>query len=144
MAHVGANKLGFHATRAQVFDKSRTGVVVSARDDDLGSFVSERHRRSTSNPGRSAMIQNDHASALAVGDVALVDSSRPVTYVPEDNRGRWLSLLLPRQPLMTHLGFEPQVGRFCGRGGTRAGRLLFQLVLDAAEDDSVSTRVGGT
>jgi hypothetical protein len=31
--------------------------------------------------GRSTLIQNDHAVTLAVGDVALIDSARPVTYV---------------------------------------------------------------
>ena len=91
--------------------------------------------------GRSTLIQNDHAVALAVGDVALIDSARPVTYV-NDGHEQWLSLQLPRQLLTSHLGFEPQ-GGFRGRPGTRAGRLLFQLVLDAADDEeSMSTSAG--
>lgn len=86
-------------------------------------------------------MQNDHAVTLAVGDVALIDSARPVTYV-NDGHEQWLSLQLPRQLLTSHLGFEPQ-GGFRGRPGTRAGRLLFQLVLDAADDEEpMSTSAG--
>jgi AraC-like DNA-binding protein len=91
--------------------------------------------------GRSTLIQNDHAVTLAVGDVALIDSARAVTYV-NDGHEQWLSLQLPRQLLTSHLGFEPQ-GGFRGRPGTRAGRLLFQLVLDAADDEEpMSTSAG--
>lgn len=82
--------------------------------------------------GRSTIIQNDQAVTLAVGDVALIDSARPVTYI-NDGYEQWLSLQLPRQPLISHLGFEPQAG-FRGRTGVRAGQLLYQLVLDTGED----------
>jgi AraC family transcriptional activator of tynA and feaB len=83
--------------------------------------------------GRSTIMQNDHAVTLAVGDVALIDSARPVTYV-NDGHEQWLSLQLLRQPLISHLGFEPPGGSL-GRQGTRAGRLLHQLILDSAEDE---------
>jgi AraC-like DNA-binding protein len=39
---------------------------------------------------------------------------------------------------MSHLGLEPQGGTV-GRHGTRAGRLLFQLVLDEFKDELVPT-----
>ena len=68
-----------------------------------------------------------------MGDVALIDSARPVTYV-NDGHEQWLSLQLPRQPLISHLGFEPRGGSL-GRQGTRAGRLLHQLIMDTAEDE---------
>jgi len=42
----------------------------------------------------------------------------------------------------SHLGLEPQGGSG-GRRGTRAGRLLFQLVLDEFEDESTSTPASG-
>jgi AraC family transcriptional activator of tynA and feaB len=91
--------------------------------------------------GRSTIVQNDQTATLTVGDVALIDSARPVTYV-NDGDERWLSLQFPRRPLISHLGFEPQ-GGFRGGPGTRAGRLLFQLVLDAADDEeSMSTSAG--
>src|SRR5258708_6010572 len=60
--------------------------------------------------GRSTIVQNDCAVTLAVGDVALIDSARAVTYVNEGNE-QWLSLQLPRPALVAHLGFEPQGGR---------------------------------
>ena len=78
--------------------------------------------------GQLAMIHNDQAVRLAVGDVALVDAARPVTYCA-DNGEQWntVSLSLPRQSLVSHLGFEPQGGLYRSRG-TPAGRLLFDLI----------------
>jgi AraC family transcriptional activator of tynA and feaB len=83
--------------------------------------------------GRSMIVQNDRAVTLAVGDVALIDSARPVTYVNDGNE-QWLSLQLPRRALVAHLGFEPQ-GGVGGRRGT-AGRLLHQLVCDAVQEEA--------
>jgi AraC family transcriptional activator of tynA and feaB len=53
--------------------------------------------------GRSTVLQNDQAVTLDVGDVALVDSSRPVTYAMMHTHGG-LPLQLPRGSLMSHLG----------------------------------------
>jgi AraC family transcriptional activator of tynA and feaB len=86
--------------------------------------------------GRSTVLQNDQAATLDVGDVALVDSTRPVTCA-NDAYAQWLSLQLPRRSVMSHLGLEPQGGSV-GRRGTRAGRLLFQLVLDEFKDELAS------
>jgi AraC family transcriptional activator of tynA and feaB len=80
--------------------------------------------------GRSTIYQNDQCVQLAVGDVALVDVARPVTCLSEDESVRRLSLDLPRRSLVSHLGFEPQGGT-CSRSGTPAGRLLYEVVLDA-------------
>src|SRR3979490_452004 len=80
--------------------------------------------------GRSTIYQNDQCVQLAVGDVTLVDVARPVTCVSEDESVRRISLDLPRRSLVSHLGFEPQGGT-CSRSGTPAGRLLYQVVLDA-------------
>ncbi|SRR6266851_3958787 len=44
--------------------------------------------------GRSTLIQNDRVTELAVGDVALVDSTQPVTHICENGPGRWLGLHL--------------------------------------------------
>jgi AraC family transcriptional activator of tynA and feaB len=84
--------------------------------------------------GRSTLIQNDRITPLAVGDVALVDSTRPVTYHSENRPGRWLSLHLPRQSLVSHLGVEPEGGSG-PRAETAAGRLLFRLVQEAVSGD---------
>jgi AraC family transcriptional activator of tynA and feaB len=83
--------------------------------------------------GQSKMIQNDQAVVLDVGDVALVDSTRPVTYLTDQTPGQWLSLHLPRKSLVSHLGLEPQ-GGLRRRDGTLAGRLLFNLVLDTVNN----------
>jgi AraC family transcriptional activator of tynA and feaB len=83
--------------------------------------------------GRSTVIQNDQDVALAVGDVAFVESARPVTYI-NDGHEQWLCLQLPRQPLISALGFEPR-GGLRGHSKTTASRLLFQLVLDAMDDE---------
>ena len=91
--------------------------------------------------GRSTMNQNDEAVELAAGDIALVDMGRPWTF-SSNGSAQWLFLQLPRQRLISHLGFEPQ-GGLHGRGGTLATRLLYQLVRDAVEDQaSLSASAG--
>jgi AraC family transcriptional activator of tynA and feaB len=80
--------------------------------------------------GQSTIYQNDRAVHLAVGDIALVDATRPMTCVCEHGSVRRVSLNLPRRSLVSHLGFEPQGGTY-RRSGTSAGRLLYEVVLDA-------------
>jgi AraC family transcriptional regulator, positive regulator of tynA and feaB len=91
--------------------------------------------------GRSTIVQNDQAVELAVGDVAFIDSACPVTFV-NDGHEQWLSLQLPRQPLISALGFEPR-GGLRGHSGTRASRLLFQLVRDAVDDEEPMPKSAG-
>jgi AraC-like DNA-binding protein len=86
--------------------------------------------------GRSTIIQDDQAVALGVGDVAFVNCARPVTYL-NDGHEQWITLQLPRQRLIRGVGFEPRAG-LTGCSGTPASRLLFQLVLDAVNEE-VST-----
>jgi AraC family transcriptional regulator, positive regulator of tynA and feaB len=82
--------------------------------------------------GQLAMTHNDQAVRLAAGDVALVDSALPVTYSADSQDAPWntISLNLPRQTLISHLGFEPEGGLY-KRAGTPAGRLLFDLLRDS-------------
>ncbi|MBZ9758187.1 helix-turn-helix domain-containing protein [Mesorhizobium sp. ESP6-5] len=89
--------------------------------------------------GQLAMVHNDQAVRLAAGDVALVDASRPVTYTA-DNGDPWntVALSLPRQSLISHLGFEPQGGMY-RPGGTSAGRLLFNLIREADQAEGSSS-----
>jgi AraC family transcriptional regulator, positive regulator of tynA and feaB len=91
---------------------------------------------------RCAVIQNDQVVELMVGDIALVDGARPATYVSENGSAQWLSLYLPRQSLISHLGFEP-LGTLRGRGATPAGRALRQLLLDGIEDEESISGVSG-
>jgi AraC family transcriptional regulator, positive regulator of tynA and feaB len=84
------------------------------------------------------MTHNDQTVRLAAGDVAFVDAARPVAYLV-DNPGtvcNTVSLSLPRQSLAAHLGSEPRGGLY-QRGGTPAGRLLFELIRDI-DNDKVS------
>src|SRR5258708_38717689 len=69
--------------------------------------------------------------ALAGGESALVDATRPLTYLSSDENTQWncLSIQLPRQSLVSHLGFEPQ-GGICRRG-TLAGHLLLDIFRNA-------------
>ena len=85
--------------------------------------------------GGSAIIQDDRVVNVAAGDVVLLDSTRPVTFVPEaeHRNAQWLGLQVPRQNLVSHLGFEPQGGA-CGRRQAQASRLLCQLALDPVSD----------
>jgi AraC family transcriptional activator of tynA and feaB len=85
--------------------------------------------------GASAMLShNDQALRLGIGDVAFVDAARPATYFADDGQGPWntVTLNLPRELLVSHLGFEPQAG-ICRRAGTTAGRLLFELIRNAGQ-----------
>jgi AraC family transcriptional activator of tynA and feaB len=83
--------------------------------------------------GRSTIIQNDQAVTLAAGDVAFIESARPVTYA-NDGSEEWLVLQLPRQRLISALGFEPR-GGLGSHSGTRVSRLLFQLVVGTVDDE---------
>jgi AraC family transcriptional regulator, positive regulator of tynA and feaB len=83
--------------------------------------------------GQSIIIQNDRTVELTIGDVVLVDASRPVTYFSEKGSSHWRSLQLPRQSLASHLGLEP---RCPSRGhGARAARPLLQILQDGGEDE---------
>jgi hypothetical protein len=95
--------------------------------------------------GQSAMNHNDRAVRLAVGDVALVDVARPLTAFV-DNRGEpWnvATLNLPREALVSHLGFDPQ-GGICRHGGTTAGRLLIELIRNTAHGDQSASAPAGS
>jgi AraC-like DNA-binding protein len=69
---------------------------------------------------------------LAAGDVALVDSARPVTFVNKNSYGL---LQLPRRALVSHLGIEPE-GGLCRRGETKVERLLFDLLREPAKAEA--------
>ena len=82
--------------------------------------------------GKSALIQNDQTVRLFAGDIALIDAARPVTFFGEASV-HWMALRLPRQALVSHLGFEPQGSSFRPRG-SRAGRLLSDVVAAALDE----------
>jgi AraC-like DNA-binding protein len=84
--------------------------------------------------GESTVIHNDRVVNITAGDVILLDSTRPVTFIsPAQDRAQWLGVQVPRQKLAAHLGFEPQ-GGVCGPRHAPASRLLCQLALDPISD----------
>jgi AraC family transcriptional activator of tynA and feaB len=84
--------------------------------------------------GQSRIIQNDQTVELTVGDVALVDAARPVTYVTEKESDQWWgSFRLPRRSLVSHLDLEPRCPS--RRTGAGAARLLRQILQDGVEDE---------
>ena len=84
--------------------------------------------------GHSRIIQNDRILDLTVGDIALVDAGRSVTYASEKGSNQWWgSLQLPRRSLLAHLGLEPRCPSL--RSGAAAARPLRQLLQDAVEDE---------
>ena len=86
--------------------------------------------------GQSLLLQNERTARLKAGDAVLVDATRPIKLLGQDDReGPWrnLAINLPRQELVAHLGFEPQ-GGLVRPNGTRAGRLLFDLIQDTSDE----------
>jgi AraC family transcriptional regulator, positive regulator of tynA and feaB len=84
--------------------------------------------------GQSMLIQNDQIAKLAAGDIAIADMARPVNFLAQKGLGQWVSVVLPRRELVSHLGMEPQGGAF-RRGDNLATRALYRLLQDAIEDD---------
>jgi AraC family transcriptional activator of tynA and feaB len=62
--------------------------------------------------GESTIIHDDRVMNVAAGDVVLLDSTRPVIFASagQHRYAQWLGLQLPRQSLVSHLGFDPQSG----------------------------------
>src|SRR5262249_1027748 len=85
--------------------------------------------------GSATVIQNDRVAQLAPGDTVLVDAGRPSLLV--NNGGVQFDLVLPRQPLMSHVGLELRGGLQSPRGMS-AARALRQIIFDADEGGDLS------
>lgn len=83
--------------------------------------------------GQCALTQNARTVQIGTGDVALMDGAQLSMRLFESG-SQWLSIYLPRQSLISHLGFEPQTC-LSACGGTVAARALRQLVLDGIGDE---------
>jgi AraC family transcriptional activator of tynA and feaB len=119
---------GFRAvelsSNAHRLERTHQDVRADARDHYYAIFQMA---------GQSRIIQNDRIVELTVGDVALVDAARPVTYVSEKGGEHWGSLQLPRRSLVSHLGLEPRCPT--RGGGAAAARPLRQLLQDSVEEE---------
>jgi AraC family transcriptional activator of tynA and feaB len=106
-------------------DRTHQDVRADARDHYYAIFQMT---------GQSRIIQNDRNPELTVGDVALVDVARPVTYASERGSDQWWgSLQLPRRSLLAHLGLDPRCPS--RPSGAAVARPLRQLLQDAVEDE---------
>ena len=112
------------SSNAHCLERTHQDVRVDARDHYYAIFQIT---------GQSRIIQNDRIVELSVGDVALVDAARPVTYLSEKEDDHWGSLQLPRRSLLSHLGLEPRCPS--RRSGAAAARPLRQLLQDGVEDE---------
>jgi hypothetical protein len=118
---------GFRAvelsSNADRLERTHQDVRADARDHYYAVFQMT---------GQCRIIQNERIVELTVGDVALVDAARPVTYVSEEGSAQWWgSLQLQRRSLLSHLGLEPRCPS--RRSGAAAARPLRQLLQDGVE-----------
>jgi len=90
--------------------------------------------------GSATVIQNDQVAELAPGDAVIVDASRPSLLV--NKGGIQFDLVLPRQPLISRIGFE-LYGGISSRRGLSAARALRRIVLDAGENGNLSDWANG-
>src|SRR5215831_21031150 len=99
-------------------------------DQDVRSAGADYYYAVFQVAGRSVMTQNDEVARLAVGDIVLLDAARPAGCSADASQ--WLRVELPRQSLVSHLGFEPRGGLHAS-GATRATRVLFDLVREVVQ-----------
>jgi AraC family transcriptional regulator, positive regulator of tynA and feaB len=119
-----AIELGCNAPRV-------TRTVQDTRLDDASHYYLLFQRA-----GQMLVDQNGRRNVLNAGEIALIDSSRPLTYISDDP-GHWFALHLPRKSLASHLGFEPEGGQ-CRNGEALPARMLRELVSDAAAGNQTS------
>ncbi len=81
-------------------------------------------------PVNQKWARADQVVDLGAGDIALIDSTLPVTYLVDGHEGQWLSLVLPRKSFISILGAEPR--RCASRQvASPARELLFRLAVEA-------------
>jgi hypothetical protein len=86
--------------------------------------------------GQSAMSQIDRTAQLAVGDVALIDAARPVTFSSRQGDTQWLSLRLPRSPYSPTLDSS---GSAVSAGMKRVPGDCSSILFGDADNDSASS-----
>jgi AraC-like DNA-binding protein len=85
--------------------------------------------------GSSTILHRENIVELGPGTAALIDSAQAAQHIHEKGSWQWLGLRLPRQTLISHLGFEPQSGLL----RPRFSQLLLQMLVDAVADEQVMT-----
>lgn len=121
--------LGFAAV-----DLTCSATRLERTEQDIRRDNMEYYFVTVQDTGESIIIHNDRVVNITAGDVILLDSTKPVTFISRaQDSARWLGVQVPRQKLASHLGFEPQ-GGVCGPRQAQASRLLCQLALDPISD----------
>jgi AraC family transcriptional regulator, positive regulator of tynA and feaB len=114
---------------AHRFERTNRDVRVDAKDHYYAVFQVN---------GRSRILQNDQIVELSVGDVALVDAARPITYLSGEEGNHWASVQLPRGTLLSYLGLELRCP--VRSGEIAAARQLRRLLQDSAKDEQSMSR----
>jgi AraC family transcriptional regulator, positive regulator of tynA and feaB len=134
------NKFAAKVRERRVFgfvalDLSCNGTRMERTKLDIRRDDMEYYYVTTQSAGEWAIIHDDKVVNAAAGDVVLLNSTRPVTFVATsyDPQAQWLGLQVPRETLVSYLGFEPEGGA-CGRRQAQAARLLYQLALGPGLD----------
>lgn len=111
---------------AHRFDRTRRDVRLDDKDHYYAIFQ-------ITGSGLSKILQNDQTVELGVGDVALLDSARPTSYLSATEGNHWTSVQVPRGFLTSYLGLEPR----CPFRSSEAAvaRQLRRLVQDGFEDE---------
>ena len=111
-------------------------TMLDIRRDDMNYYYVTFHAT-----GESTIIHDDRVINVAAGDVVLLDSTRPVTFVPaaQHRDAQWVALQLPRQNLVSHLGFEPQ-GIACGHRQAQAAVCFVNSLLTPSAMQNWSSR----
>ena len=137
-----ARETNFFASKVRtrrVFGFAAVDLTCSATrlertEQDLRRDNMEYYFVTVQDTGELIIIHNDRVVNIAAGDVILLDSTKPVTFISRaQDSAQWLGVQVPRQKLASHLGFEPQ-GGVCGPRQAQASRLLCQLALDPISD----------
>lgn len=89
--------------------------------------------------GHSMALQNDRAIKAIPGDMILYDSTRSGRRMDD---GHTFSFKLPRQFVVSHLGYEPEGGLLSR--GTLAGKMVSQLVAELIKGEHSAPTPGDT
>jgi AraC family transcriptional regulator, positive regulator of tynA and feaB len=79
--------------------------------------------------GMSVIEHNDLIAELRVGDIALIDSAKPIAYRRE-GLGQFMCICLPREKLRSRMGREPRAGLW-KPSDMFPSRMLMQIVKEA-------------
>jgi AraC family transcriptional activator of tynA and feaB len=84
--------------------------------------------------GSSVVQQSSDVAHLRQGDVILVDSDKPATFHYAAKPAHILTLRIPKQRIVSHLGFEPRTATH-GEAGSFMAKALVNLLVQATRPE---------